>query len=129
VHSKIYLALAFAWTIIITFICLVNTKTIPGIGIPDADKVVHAGLYFFFTLFWYLYFRGQLSELEVARVLLFVFLVAGLYGVMIELVQEFFTSTRHADINDVFANLAGALAACILLFILGKYREKRTFAK
>ena len=127
--NKIFLALAIAWTALITVLCLVSMEAMPGIQMPESDKTIHGLLYFFFTLFWYGYFRGNLSELEISRVLLFVFLVSGLYGVMIELAQAFFTETRQADINDVFANLTGSFIAVSILYILGKYREKQQSTK
>ncbi len=124
-----HLWLAAGWTVIITILSLTTSAAIPGIKIEGADKLVHVVMYFFFTIFWYLYFRGQLSELEISRVLLFVFLVSGMYGVIIELSQAFFTQTREADINDVFANLAGSFAAVCLFLIQSKYLQSRTDSK
>lgn len=46
------------------------------------------------------------------------FTLSVLFGIGIEMLQEFFTTTRHADIYDVLANTTGAiLAVLIIVFI------------
>lgn len=123
--NRLFLLVALFWTAMITFLCLVDSQSLPGIEVENVDKWVHGMLYFFFTFFWFLFFRTQLVELELFRILQFVFLVSGLFGVMIELAQEFFTKTRQADIDDVFADMAGSLIAVLMLYIIDKFRKSR----
>ncbi|RZJ35799.1 MAG: VanZ family protein [Flavobacterium sp.] len=123
--NRIFLVIALSWTALITFLCLVNSQALPGIEVENVDKWVHGSLYFFFTLFWFFFFRTQLAELELFRILQFVFLISGLFGVMIELAQEFFTTTRQADIDDVFANMTGSLIAVLMLYVIDKFRQSR----
>ena len=128
-HSNLFFGIAIIWTTLITILCLISPASIPGVSVPNGDKIVHAILYFFFTIFWYIFFKGQMQELEVTRVLLFVFLVAAMYGVIIELSQEVFTTARKADINDVFANMTGSLLAVGTLYTQDKFRQRRNNIK
>ena len=41
-------------------------------------------------------------------------------GIAIELMQQYFTTTRSADVFDVLANTTGALLAIISILILNK---------
>jgi len=43
------------------------------------------------------------------------------FGIAIELMQQFFTVTRNADVYDVFANLSGATLAVIAIILVNKF--------
>jgi VanZ family protein len=43
------------------------------------------------------------------------------FGIAIELMQEFFTVSRSADVFDVIANLFGASLAVVSIIYLNKY--------
>jgi VanZ family protein len=47
-----------------------------------------------------------------------VFLASVLYGIAIEVAQELFTATRHADFFDVMANTTGAFIAVAVIMIV-----------
>jgi VanZ family protein len=42
------------------------------------------------------------------------------YGIVIEILQETTTTTRHADIFDVMANLTGATTAFVVFVVYKK---------
>jgi VanZ family protein len=44
-------------------------------------------------------------------------------GIAIELIQQFFTTTRTADVLDVLANISGATLAIIAIILLNKYNR------
>lgn len=46
-----------------------------------------------------------------------------LYGMLIEVLQETLTTTRHADIMDVLANFCGAALALIILIVMKKQKS------
>ncbi len=105
---------AVAWTLLIAVLCLVSFKQLPSIGIGGADKYVHATFHFIFTGLWFLYFR---KHGPVYKVLWRVAIVSFLYGIIIEIAQELFTTTRHADIYDVAANTTGTFAAITIIMV------------
>lgn len=41
-------------------------------------------------------------------------------GIGIEIIQEFFTTTRKADVWDVVANFSGAITSGLLIWMLEK---------
>lgn len=49
------------------------------------------------------------------------FVFSVLFGIGIELLQAFLTTTRKADIFDVFANVTGATLAVIVIILVNKY--------
>ena len=115
------LSLAVSWTILIAVLCLVKFTDLPSFGVSGADKYVHFTLHFVFTLLWGFYFWLKLDEIiipKIARVVL----LSLCYGIVIEILQEIATNTRHADIFDVLANSAGATIA-LLFFVLIKKRK------
>lgn len=69
------------------------------------DKVVHFVFYFAFTLFWY---KGLNKKKEHLLKIAFIGFV---YGIVIEIMQDVFTVSRHADIYDVLANSTGIVMA------------------
>jgi VanZ family protein len=118
---KYLLSAAIGWTLLIAVMCLVSFGRLPSIGIGGADKYVHVVFHFGFFVLWFLYFSRQ-GHLD--KVLVFVFLASLLYGIAIEIAQELFTATRHADLYDVMANTTGAFMG-IAAVMIGNYYNKR----
>lgn len=101
--------------------CLVRFSKLPSIGIDAADKYVHLIFHFGFFVLWFLNF----SKPDNFDKLLFrVFVASFLYGIAIEIAQELFTATRHADIYDVMANVSGAFIG-VSAIMIGNYYNKR----
>jgi VanZ family protein len=65
--------------------------------------VFHFGI----TSLWYLYFKYKLVSAKKALIQSFLF--SFVYGILIEIAQGLFTTSRSADILDVAANTTGAL--------------------
>jgi VanZ family protein len=123
VGNKIYLWIAAAWTLIIAVLCLVSFTDFPKTNVQNADKYVHATFHFFFTIFWYLHFRNKFQERNPLRLSFGILLMSIVYGIAIEVAQEFFTTTRQADIKDVAANFTGGVLAVLMLMAYRKYKE------
>jgi len=113
-HKFFYLCLAVIWTIFIAFLCLVQFNNLPTVEVKGADKYVHFSFYFVFTILWFSYFKNR--SLTGKNNLVKVFLLALLYGGLIELAQSIFTVTRKADVLDILANTAGAISAIVAIF-------------
>ncbi len=122
VLKKATFSLAVGWTLLIAVLCLVKFTDLPSIGVSGADKYVHFTLHFVFTMLWGYYFWLKLNEITLKKIA-FIVAISLCYGILIEILQEKFTTTRHADIVDVLANFSGALAA-LVLFVLIKSQKR-----
>jgi VanZ family protein len=118
VLKKTIFGLATCWTIFVAVLCLVSFHKLPSLGITGGDKYVHFIFHFVFTLLW-----GYFSFLKQKRIVLpriaLVLFISICYGIILELLQEIYTTTRQADLFDIIANTIGATMA-FLVFVLGR---------
>lgn len=121
VLKKTSLGLAIGWTILIGVLCLVSFTDLPSIKVKSADKYVHITFHFIFIMLWGFYSSLKQNGIRINKIVRLVLISIG-YGIFIEILQETLTTTRHADIFDVMANLTGALLA-LLVFVLLKKRK------
>ena len=121
VLKKTIFSLAIGWTVLIAVLCLVKFTDLPTFGVSGADKYVHFTFHFVFTMLWGFYYWLKLNEREITKIV-HVVIISLCYGILIEILQETCTTTRHADIFDVMANLTGATSA-LVLFVLIKRRK------
>jgi VanZ family protein len=123
-HSSarnIYLIAAVLWTLLIAYLCLATFRKLPRIGVQGADKYIHVTFHFVFTLLWFLYLRQQNGSHR--KVLLRIFLTSLIYGILIEIAQGLFTTTRTADVTDVLANTAGAMIAAAIILLKSSIKK------
>lgn len=118
--KKKYLYIALFWTVLVTFLSLVNNiKSDIGLEIPYKDKIVHFVFYSVFTGIWGLFFLTFQKNKN--KTLLLVFFFSIFYGIIMEICQGMFTTTREPDVYDVLANTLGSVFGwCILCFLLRK---------
>ena len=111
-NKKTFLFLAILWTVVITFLSLATLDSSIGseIKIPNKDKMVHFVFYFLFVVLWSFYVNFKTFNFKKVIVIL---VIAISYGILMELIQGIFTTERTADVFDVFANSAGAIAGLI----------------
>jgi VanZ family protein len=121
VRKRIFFFAALFWTGVILFFCLIKSSDIPQVNVLYLDKAVHATFHFVFTVLWFLFFKKKLKTANSFRPLVISFVFSFFLGVAIELMQQFFTTTRTADVLDELANLAGATLAVIGIVLLNKY--------
>lgn len=119
--KQIYFWLALSWSGLIVFSCLLPSNDIPQVNIPYLDKVTHSFFYFIFLLLWFLFFKKKLNSSNNFKPLAISFVFSVFFGIGIELMQQFFTHTRTADILDVFANIFGATLAVIAIVLLNTH--------
>jgi VanZ family protein len=122
VLKKTTLSLAIGWTFLILVLCLVSFNNMPTVKVPGADKYGHFTFHFVFTLLWSYYFWLKQNQI-VFRKLISIVLASLGYGILIEFLQETFTTTRQADSLDVLANCCGAVTAFVV-FVLIKKKKK-----
>lgn len=124
VLKKTLLGLAVSWTVLIAFSCLVTFNELPSLGVSDADKYVHVTFHFVFTLLWGFYSSLKQNEIKMPKIIRLV-IISIFYGIVIEILQQAFTTTRHADIMDVLANITGAILALILFVLIQKQKANK----
>lgn len=98
--------LAFLWSAIIFFLMVMPKGSIPSqglFGVPHLDKIVHMVLFGGFVWIWHQSFP-QNPRL---RSILFYFILATGYGILMEWVQVRFTD-RDFDVLDIAADTLGA---------------------
>ena len=120
---------ALVWTGIIIYFCLIKASDLPVVNIPNLDKCIHAFFHFVFTFVWFLFFSKQLIFDNRYKPLLISFLFSFVFGIGIEILQEVLTTTRHADVLDVLANLTGATLAVFTVSICNKYNILNSILK
>jgi VanZ family protein len=118
VRKQIFLFSAIFWTGVILFLSLENAKNIPVINIPYLDKVIHSGFHFVFTILWFLYLKKKFIVASNFKLLFFTIIASFVLGIAIELMQQYFTTTRNADVFDILANLFGAFLAAVSIILV-----------
>jgi VanZ family protein len=106
---------AILWIVVIAFACLMPGDKLPNMSffskIPHFDKIVHFMMYFIFTLFLMSGFSRQYEKTS-AKAYIFSFILAFLFGILIELIQE--KIGRSYDMYDMIANTAGIMVSLFL---------------
>lgn len=77
-------------------------------------------MYAALTSFWL--YPMSLERRARPRVMLGIVLAAGLYGALMEVCQEMFTTYRSFDLFDMLANLGGATIAAAGFYFYSKWR-------
>lgn len=119
--KHVFLYSALFWSGTILFLCLMKSSDIPQINMPNLDKVIHVFFHFVFTVLWFLFFKKKLNSSNSFRSLAISFVFSFFFGIVIEMMQQFFTTTREGDILDIVANLFGAALAVIAIVLLNKF--------
>jgi len=120
VRKRIFFIAALFWTGVILFFCLIKSSDLPTISVLYLDKAIHATFHFVFTVLWFLFLKKKIVTSNSYRPLVISFMLSFFFGIAIELMQKFFTTTRSADIIDELANLTGATLAVIAIVLLNK---------
>ena len=106
-NKNFLLFFALFWTFIVTYLSLASIDSQLGneIHIKNKDKIVHFVFYFLFVFLWSFYANfKKIIPNPSSKILL----IAIVYGIMMEIFQEVFTTDRTADVFDVVANSLGA---------------------
>lgn len=84
------------------------------------DKIVHFAMYFGFMAV--ILFERRRS-LTVGSTILLLALIPVFYGILMELMQLYFTDSRKADVWDAVFNSMGALTCALLWMRLKPFRK------
>jgi hypothetical protein len=105
--------LALLWSAIIFFLMIMPKGSIPSqglFGIPHLDKIVHMILFGGFVFIWHQNFPKN----PLWRSIVFYFVLATAYGILMEWVQIRFTD-RDFEVWDIVADSLGAGIAAVLI--------------
>jgi len=108
-ESKQLLVVCILYSLFITIIFLLPSKEIQELFdtfIP-IDKLVHVFIFLVLTFLWLLYVNSVLNDTKPIA-LFFILAVCLLYGILIEVIQEHYLSSRGAEVLDVIADILGA---------------------
>ncbi len=110
--------------LIILYLSLTSSHTFDKVSFldfPFTDKIVHFSMYFGLMSVIILENRNKLHAF---RKLILVALIPLSYGILMELFQALFTTTRTASIYDVMFNLSGIVVSAIIwLLVKSKFSE------
>jgi len=107
-ESKYLLFICIIYSVFITIVFLMPAKEIPKLFnfyIP-IDKLIHVFIFLILSFLWLL-FVNNLSNDTKPVVLLLILVVCLIYGILIEVTQELYVSSRGAEVLDVIADLVG----------------------
>ena len=107
--------------LLILFSCFMNTEPLPKIEITNFDKLVHFVM--FLTVSGVIYFENTnyfKRKISWSKVVNFSFFFPVVYSGLIEIGQEYLTSTRSGDVWDFLFNVIGALAGLIICLLINK---------
>jgi VanZ family protein len=86
------------------------------------DKLIHVFIFLVLVFLWLLYINSLLNDTK-PIVLFFILALCLLYGIIIEVIQEFLVLSRGAEVLDVIADLLGAILG---LLFFRNYKNRIT---
>ncbi len=104
------LLLAVGITLFIGYLSLKKINYVP-IRLSHLDKVYHVVAYFLLACAW-LFFVPNPTQNPKTKYLIAIACI--IYGMVIEVLQGTLTTYRTASVLDIFANMAGVIAAMML---------------
>lgn len=117
---KYLVVVGVVYTVLITVALLAPIVDPPKTEIPFADKIVHivinAGLF----IIWSWCALTRTSKVSVKKSLCVLFVYTLFYGILIEVLQEYFVPTRSADVFDVVANIFGLVLGAFVIKVSKK---------
>lgn len=113
-NHKTYFVIAILWTCFVTTLSLMTISSENGKSIvfDFNDKYVHFAFYLVFVIVWF----WSLIKTKFAKNAKNIALISAiLYGIIMEICQGVFTTTRTPDVHDVVANTLGALTGITII--------------
>lgn len=113
-NHKTYFVIAILWTCFVTTLSLMTISSENGKSIvfDFNDKYVHFAFYLVFVIVWFWFLIKTKFAKNAKNIAL---ISAILYGIIMEICQGVFTTTRTPDVYDVVANTLGALTGITII--------------
>lgn len=125
--KNLFFWIAFSWTLVVAYFCLVPSSDIPSVSIPHLDKLAHSFFHFVFTILWFLFFKKQVKKRNQTKLLVGSVIFSLFFGIVIEVLQVRLTTTINGDFFDVLANLSGAILAFVFVLIVKQIKKKSPY--
>jgi VanZ family protein len=112
--------------LVILFLSTISGDNVPGgslFQIPNFDKIVHLLMYLSLAVIIGYDILKNNVKFSIQKTMIIVILMTILYGGLLELVQEYLTTTRSGDWMDFLFNSLGVILS-IPLFLLPKWRNR-----
>jgi len=100
--------------LVILLLSLLGSGTLEKVDFMDltfTDKIAHFGMYFGFTS---VIIYENRKKMMFSAIYIVAALIPFFYGILMEFLQEFMTTTRSGNIYDVIFNTAGIIASLII---------------
>lgn len=114
--KKIWILLAIAYTTVLTVVSLMTLRNLPDVGVSYGDKIFHFFAYFVMAFLWALAWFFSFN-FDKKRSIRNAFIIAVIFGIIIEVLQGTLTASRSLDVYDMLANTLGALLAAVVLSV------------
>ena len=111
-------ALAISWIIIITTLFFLPGSTLPKedwLSKIYFDKWVHIGLFAILIFLWRSAFEWKIANYNITLLLL-----AFLYGLAVEIIQQQWIPNRSFDVYDILSDLTGSILGLIVWLRVSK---------
>jgi VanZ family protein len=113
---------ALIWTSLIFVLLTIRLgalESVPMLGIPNLDKVVHAFLFGILVFLWWRYLYGSRENEPALTILIVIFILASGFGIGMEFYQKYFTS-REFELGDIYADATGAAISAFICSYIKK---------
>ncbi|MHC1747933.1 MAG: VanZ family protein [Cellulosilyticaceae bacterium] len=112
-----YFKLTMIMTIIILIIILTPGDSVPSVGIPGIDKIVHCGMFFMWSFIYNMEYKIYTKrQSKVAMTIA----TGTLFAVATE-VMQLFAIMRSFDVKDILADVIGIILGIIVFKIIIQY--------
>jgi VanZ family protein len=111
--------------LVILYLSLANADTFSEVNVldlPNLDKVVHMCMYF--GLMIVMLYENRLAIKTTGDSLLLA-IIPLIYGILMEVLQSWLTTTRTGDVFDAVFDLIGILIALIMWKLFWNFRKKK----
>ena len=107
--------------VVILYLCFMDTSSLPKVHISNFDKFVHVVMFLAIPVVVFFenasYFRKKVSTWKIIG---YSFIFPVLYGGLIEIGQEYLTTTRTGDWMDFLFDGIGAFLGLIICLLINK---------
>ncbi len=117
-EPKILFSIGIVYTLFITVVFLSPAREMPEPIIPFLDKLGHVLVHYILSFIWLCYvLLGDKNHISVKIVFVVLFICFS-YGILIEALQHWLTTSRTFDLFDIVANGIGTLIGLLSFRLL-----------
>lgn len=109
-------SILYTITLLIFSLITIDLGGIESFAPSFGDKIFHFCAYALLAYTWYFTLSYKFNIQRIKAIIIVSF-GATLFGIIIEVLQKAFTSTRYFDIEDIIANVLGVLLTLLILLL------------